>query len=105
MSRQSGAVAPLVDPVEDRGEILKPVLNGGSGQDEPPPRFEALNRSSGLRLVVLDALGFVEDDQLGGEGEDHLQVAQHLLIARDEKSLLGLRVQLAPLLGPALHDG
>ncbi len=91
VDRVQGAEPPLglqghvVDPLDDRGQLLDPVLHRRAGQDQAIGRGQPLDRERRLGRPVLDPLRLVEHDQVGRPAADRLQVADQLLIVDDEE--------------------
>ena len=48
-------------------QLIDAILNRGAGEHESVAAAEAFDGLGGLRVPVLDALGFVEHDHLGTE--------------------------------------
>ena len=54
----------VVDPLDDRRELVEPVLHRCAGQHETVRRIQALHGERGLGRPVLDPLGLVEHDDV-----------------------------------------
>ena len=99
-----GLKGHLIDPFDDRGQLLDPVFHRRAGEHQAVWRIEPLDRERRLGGPVLDPLGFVEHDQVGIPAADDLQVAEQLLVIDDEEAFLGRGVDILPLVGRAVDD-
>src|SRR5205814_5156868 len=58
------AEPPVVDELHDRIQFVEPVFERRARQHEREPRTKPLDHAAGLRFPVLDALAFVENDEV-----------------------------------------
>ena len=85
------AQPPVVDELHDRIEIVEPVFQRRARQHERESRAKAFDHAAGLRFPVLDALAFVQNDQVPIHAFDRQDVAQHLLVVADgEEAIVGV---------------
>ncbi len=94
----------VVDPLDDRGQLVDPVLHRRAGQHQAVGRRQPLDRQRRLGRPVLDPLRLVEHDQVGIPGPDDLQVAEELLVIDDEEALFSRGVERLPDIGRAVDD-
>src|SRR5438034_9341820 len=94
------AKPPVVDKLHNRVQVVEPVFERRARQHEGEPRTKTFDHAAGLRLPVLDALAFVQDNEIPIYASDRQDVAQHLLvIAHGEEAVVG--VLYAPLCNAA----
>ena len=84
-----------VDKLDDRMQLLEPVLQRRAGQHEGVFRFELFDGLGRPGLPVLDPLGLVEDDQVGLPTADGLDVAVDDVVVGHLVERIG-RVELVP---------
>ena len=94
----------VVDPFDDRRQLVDPVLHRSAGQDQAITRRQPFHRQRGLGRPVLDPLRLVEHDQVGVPSPDDLEVAEQLLIIDDQEPFLALGVGGLAFLGRAVDD-
>ena len=94
----------VVDPLDDRGQLLDPVLHRRAGQHQAVGRVQSLDRERRLGRPVLDPLRLVEHDQVRVPAADDLQVAEQLLIIDDEEAFAVRVVDGLALGGRAVDD-
>jgi hypothetical protein len=116
-----GRASPLVEPIElaieakqrphqlgvevlnDRIELLDAVLDRRAGQNERIGRPQRLDPPCRLGVPILDALCFVEDDNIRGENAvDVLRVDKDLLVVHDGEKH-GIAIGREPLLAWTEH--
>src|SRR5258707_15103421 len=74
-------------------ELVDAVLDGCASEDEGVSAAQAFDGLGGFGVPVLDALGFVEHDDVRAEtGVDVKRVAQHLLVIDDSEEGWGGRL-------------
>ena len=79
-----GRAQPVpVDELDDRNQLLQPVLQRGAGQHESVGALDALQRPRRDRVPVLDALGFVGDHDVRGPLPDEFEVARDGVVGGD----------------------
>src|SRR5207249_9810482 len=100
--RRSEAV--LVDELDDRDQLLEPVLEGRAGEDERVGRDDLLHAARRARGPVLDALRLVEDQQVRRPGSDQVEVAMDRVVADDLVEACGREAALALRPGSSDHD-
>ncbi len=102
---KAGPQATIIDELHDRIEIVEPVFQRGAGEHQREARAQAFDHARGLGLVVLDALAFVENDQVPGHAFDRENVAEHLLVvAHGKKATVGIsRLTLRRRAADKLH--
>ncbi len=76
----------VVDPIEDGSELVESILHRRPGEDEPVFGVEALHRLGRLRRVVLDALRFVDHDDVGRHRAHPSFVAEELLVIEENEA-------------------
>ncbi len=69
----------------DCEQFTQAILKGRSRQDESEGAFKLPDHIAGLRFPVLDALTFIQNDQIPRSRFDRGQVPQHLLIIANRK--------------------
>ena len=75
-----------IEEIDDGVELVNAVLDGRAGEHEGVAALEALDRLGGFCGPVLDALGFVEDDDVGLEAlVDVEAINDDLLVVYDCK--------------------
>jgi len=95
----------VIHPLDDRRQILDPVLHWRPGQHQAVRRIELLHRQRGLGRPVLHPLGLVEHDDVGVPVPDDVEVAEELLVVGQEESpAAGLECRAA-LAGIAVDHG
>ena len=73
-----------VEEIHQRIQLVNAVLDGRAGEDEGVAAAQALDGLGGLGAPVLDALRFVQHDDVGPQPLVHLQrVGEHLLVVDD----------------------
>ena len=73
-----------VEEIDDRPQLVDPVLDRRAGQHECVAAVQPLYRLRGLGAPVLDALRFIENDDVGSQPRIYVQsVADHLLVVDD----------------------
>ena len=78
-----------VEEVHQRIQLVNAVLDGRPGEDEGVTTPQPFNGLSGLGAPVLDALSFVQHDNVGLEALVDLQgVGEHLLVIDDGEERL-----------------
>jgi hypothetical protein len=103
--RHFGSSARVVDPLDNRRQLVKAVLHRRARQHEAIRRIQALDGQRGLGRPVLDPLRLVEDDDVRGPFADEIEVTNELLVIPQEESApAGLDRGLA-LAGRPLDDG
>ena len=81
----------VIDELHDGVQLVEPVFQRRARQHEREPRAQPLDDAAGLRLPVLDALAFVQNDQIPLHAFDRQDVAQHLLVVADgEEAVVGV---------------
>src|SRR2546428_7372604 len=58
------AEPPVVNELHDGIQFVEPVFERRARQHEREPRTKPLDHAAGLRFPVLDALAFVENDEV-----------------------------------------
>ena len=70
--------------IDDGVKFVDPVLDGGAGEDEGVAALEPLDGLGGVGGPVFDALGFVQDDDVGLEALVDIEaVGDDLLVVYD----------------------
>ena len=82
---EQGAEELGVQELDDRVDLVDSVLERGAGEDEGVSAVEFLHRVRGLGLPVLDALGFVEDHEVGPQRLQKLAPVRHDLLVVAER--------------------
>jgi hypothetical protein len=82
---ECGAEPPVIDEFDDGEQIVEPVLERRAREHEREWRSQAFHRLRRLRRPVLDALAFVQNDEVPLRALDGKNVAQHLLIVADRE--------------------
>ena len=95
--------AKTVHELHDRVQLFEAVLQRRAGQHDRVLRRELLDRPRGARLPVLDALRFVQNDQVRPPAMDRFQVAMQHFVVDDFEERVGLVEALAGG-GEALDD-
>ena len=95
----------VVDPLDNRRELVEPVLHRRAGQHETVRRIQALHRQRGLGRPVLDPLGLVEHDDVRRPLANDVDVANELLVVAQKESAPARLERGAALGGRALDDG
>jgi hypothetical protein len=72
--------APLVDELHYGVKFIQPVFQRRAGEHQCKCRFKPLDDATGFGFPVLDALSFVQDDQIPGHRFYSQNIPQHLLI-------------------------
>ena len=68
---EARAQPAVVDKLHDRIQVIQPVLQRRSRQNQGEPRTKAFDHATCLRLPILDPLPFVENDQIPRCALDH----------------------------------
>ncbi len=85
------AEPPVVDELHHRIQFVEPVFERRARQHEREPRTKPLDHAAGLRFPVLDALAFVENDEVPIHPFDREDVTQHLLVvAHGKEAVVGV---------------
>ena len=95
----------VVDPLDDRRQLVDPVLHRRAGQHETVRRIQALDRQRRLRRPVLDPLRLVEHDEVRRPAANDVNVANELLVVAQEESAPTRLERGAALGGRAVDDG
>jgi hypothetical protein len=82
---ERGAKPPVIDELDDGEEVVEPVLERRAGEHQREGRPQALHRLRRLRLPVLDALAFIQNDEVPLRAFDGKKVAQYLLVVADRE--------------------
>jgi hypothetical protein len=80
--------APLVDELHYGVKFIQPVFQRRAGEHQCKCRFKPLDDATGFGFPVLDALSFVQDDQIPGHRFYSQNIPQHLLIIAYGKKML-----------------
>ena len=94
-----------VEELDDRVDLVDAVLERRAGEHEGVPALELLHRIRGLGLPVLDALGLVEDHDVGPERVEKLVAVRHDLLVVAEREEGMAPVGGEPRGVAAEHDG
>ena len=100
-----GLEGEIVDPVHERGELRQTILERSPGQHQPPRGLQPLDGQRGLGCPVLDALGFVEHDQVWCEPLELREILEDLLVVDDQESRLQGAVLAGALCRRPVDDG
>ncbi len=85
-----GRAEPItVHELHDGDQLFQPVFQRGAGEDDGVGRGDALDATGDARVPVLDALGLVEDDQVGIPGLDQIEVAMDRVVVGDFEEGVG----------------
>ena len=95
----------VVDPLDDRRELVEPVLHRRAGQHQTVRRIQALHRQRRLRRPVLDPLRLVEHDDVRRPVANDVDVANELLVVAQEESAPTRLERGAALGGRPVDDG
>ena len=95
----------VVDPLDDRRELVEPVLHRRAGQHEAVRRIQALHGECGLGRPVLDPLGLVEHDDVRRPVANDVDVTNELLVVPQEESAATRLERGAALGGRPVDDG
>ena len=95
----------VVHPLDDRRQLVDPVLHRRPGQDQTEGRIELLHREGGLGRPVLDSLGLVEHDEVRVPVADDSQIAEELFIVDHEEPAAARVERRAALAGVAVDHG
>jgi len=95
----------VVDPLDNRRELVEPVLHRCAGQHETVRRIQALHGERGLGRPVLDPLGLVEHDDVRRPLANDLEIANELLVIPQQESAPARLERGAALTGRAIDDG
>ena len=95
----------VVDPLDNRGELVEPVLHRRAGQHEAVRRIQALHGERGPGRPVLDPLGLVEHDDVRRPLANDVEVANKLLVVAQKESAPARLERGAALAGRALDEG
>ena len=110
-SRVPGHESPLrlerqiVHPLDDRRQLVDPVLHRRSRQDQAIRGVELLHGQRGLGRPVLDPLSLIQNDEVRVPVADHVQVADQLLVVGHQESAAAFAECRAPLPGVAIDHG
>ncbi len=87
-----------IQETHERVDLIQPVLDRSTCQDERVSAAQPLDRLARLRIPILDPLRFVEDDHIRFHPCVHVRhVRQHLLIVHDrEKRRDPIDLQASP---------
>ena len=78
---KQGAQHGRIKEIHERVEFVNAVLDGCAGKHESVTAAQAFDGLGGLGAPVLDALGFIQHDDVGLEPRVDLQrIGQHLLV-------------------------
>ncbi len=94
----------VVDPFDNRRQLVDPVLHRRAGQDQTIAGRQPLDRERRLGRPVLDPLRLVEHDQFRVPALDDLEVAEQLFIIDDQEPFLAFGVGGLAFLGRAVDD-
>src|SRR5262249_5988405 len=72
-----------VDELDERDQLLESVLQRGTAEDDRVGRPDLLDAPRSARRPVLDALGLVEDYDVGRPALNHLEVAVDGVVVGD----------------------
>ena len=81
--------AEAIDELDDGDQFLQPVLQRRAGEDDGVGRGDLLDAAGDARVPVLDALGLVEDDQVGRPGVDQVEVGVDGVVVDDLEEAAG----------------
>ena len=84
-----------IDELHDGDQFFQPVLQRRAGQHDGVGRGDLLDAAGGARVPVLDALGLVEDDQVGRPRVDQVEIAMNGVVIGDLEEGVGGEVDLA----------
>src|SRR5438105_63628 len=85
------AEPPVVDELHDGIQFVEPVFERRARQHQREPRTKPLDHAAGLRYPVLDALAFVENDEVPIHPFDREDVTQHLfVVAYGKEAVVGV---------------
>ena len=90
-----------VDELHDRVQLLELVLQRRSSQNERVAALQLLDRARRFRRPVPDALGFVQNDQVGAKVPDQLHVVPNQFVV-DQVEEGGTGIELLPPRSPAV---
>ncbi|HEX7679164.1 MAG TPA: hypothetical protein VF713_13625 [Thermoanaerobaculia bacterium] len=91
-----GSKPERIDEVDDRHQLLEPVLERRAGENDGVIGGDSLDRSGGARRPVLDALRLVEDHQIGSPAADAIEIGVNGVVVRDlEEGLFAERAARA----------
>ena len=82
---EGGSQPAVVDELDHRIQIVQPVLQRRAGQNQGERRSKAFDDTAGFGFPVLDALAFVQDDQVPFHTLNGQDVAQNLLVVADRE--------------------
>ena len=94
-----------VQELDDRVDLVDAVLERRAGQHEGVPALEPLHRVRGLGVPVLDALGLVEDHDVGPKRIEKVLSIRHDLLVVTQREEGAAPVGRAPRRPGAGHDG
>ena len=91
------AEAEAIDKLHDRDQLFEAILERRPGKDDGVWRGDALDAAGGAGGPVLDALRFIEDDEVGPPRPDQVEVAVDGVVVGDLEESVRLEERFAPL--------
>ena len=78
-------------------QLVDAIFDGGAGEDKGVAAAEAFDGLGGLGAPVLDALGFVEHDDVWTKADVHVErIREHLFVIDDGEEGDSLTLTLSP---------
>ena len=91
---ERGAQPMLIHELDDREQLFQPILQRCAGENDRVGRCDPLDRTGDARGPVLDALGLIENDQIGRPTGDQIQIGVHGVVVGDLVKALGSEADL-----------
>ena len=92
---EGGAEPIAVDELHDGDQLFQAILQRRSREHDGIGGSDALDAAGHARVPVLDALGLVENDQVGVPGLDKIEIAMDGVVVHDLEEGIGAEADLA----------